>query len=114
VASANGHTEVIKLIEKHIQGKESKTIAEKRAICIAKKAMAEKSPMVVSFLWSRRSVDLDPIREEIIEWCLEHDYEELLLEVLGAPLRKRREAEAPIRKRREAEAPLCKRREAEE
>jgi hypothetical protein len=45
--------------------------------------MEKKSPKVVSFLWSCHAKDLEPIQEEIIEWCLEHDYQELLLEVLG-------------------------------
>jgi hypothetical protein len=45
--------------------------------------MEKKSPKVVASLWSRHAKDLEPIQEEIIEWCLEHDYQELLLEVLG-------------------------------
>jgi hypothetical protein len=55
--------------------------------------MVKESPKVVASLWSRHVDDLKPIQEDIIEWCLEHDYPELLLEVLGASLRKRRKAE---------------------
>lgn len=96
---SNGNTEIDRMIREYISKKvvsgdigqeesDEEQVPEKPisevsiSIKAIRRATRKNLPKVVSFLWSNRKSDLEPIREELVNWAVEQEHLELIDQLL--------------------------------